>query len=1288
MMILPPIRLLAVWLAFPLALASPFHLSFADDSFPIVPDDVAVSLFARDPLVRNPCALAFDAQGRLCVGMGPQYRSPKPDTPGDSVWILLDEDRDGMADARLEFATGLNAIQGLAWRGDQLWVANAPDLTVVRDLDGDDVADEYVRLYTDLGNIEHGLHGLNWGPDGKLYMSKGNSKGLNRSPDRMAPKPFRDLWGMSAPPGTPDFPAPVTFTKDSYQKNYHDPSDDWGLSGGILRCNPDGSGLEIVSRGYRNPWDITFDDGFDWLGTDNDQNHGDKIFSPFYGAHFGWGHPWSYEWEGNDHLPTAPSSGPLFEGSGTGVLFLGLARYPEQYRNVFLVNDWLKRQIYIYRPRWHGAWMQADGEVFDLFADAGRGRSMDRSDGRSFDPVDIELGPDGAIYVGSWGRDYGVKMENGKMANEGRIYRLWPKAATPQPWPEERDPWSDLSSHLPIWRINAQEAILAQGRSAMPKLKSILTDSTKSKRLQTWAAWTLGRMAPEDPDIDTFFESQLETSHTLNQRLQALRILAHRAAQQRPSSVLPGAVREALQDGQPRVRHEAVLAIWQAGETRFTDALIELAARENDRIVFYSTWGALRHLLSVPERARLLTDIRNRVRLAAFLALLEEDALDDSEIESFLTDSYAPIASLASKRAGGKDETVIKGPAIGSPREEDAAALEVSPVSVVTAIQSASGRTYREATLARGAKAYTDRHYRFRKIPDELHGETFIQVANNDADATQGTGFRLTLRYPSTVFLADAVRGGMLPRWARGRYQPSELTFHNGDSEMRVYQADFPAGEVVFGPNRDEEEKPKCHYHVIVRPYLIDPPEAPPQMEDVKAALAAADVSRGRTLFLSRHGATCVTCHQMEDRGNVFAPDLSTIGSRADTEFIIRSILEPSAHITEGFAMQVVTTKDGESIGGIVLEETGQALTFGVAGGVTVSVPRADIVKRETAAVSAMPPLGPLLNAQQIADITAYLVHFQRESPSDEPPKESISGKSWGQEETGFRLTGHDDRLDIALNGQDIASYYFAHKQTKRPFFAHVKTPGGHQVTRNFPPIEGQDPTDHAFMHPGLSLGFAVLDGENFWHNDRGIVHHEGFIREPEAGETARFAVRNRYASQDGSTICIEEARYAIYPNEDGYLISLDTEFSSPKPFYFGVREEMGLALRVASPLRVKDGNGAITSASGGKNEEGTWGLVDVWWDYAGTIHGKHVGLQLMSGPGNPPVWAHSRDYGVLVANPFPVDKEENREKQTIVDPKQPLRLRFGIQVHEHGDGEEFVPAQAYTRYQERGADE
>lgn len=140
-------------------------------ALPKAPDGFTVTFFASEPLVRQPCSMAFDERGRLFVGMGPQCRNPTPETPGDSVVIVQDMNGDGQADRITEFATGFNAIQALAWHGRDLWIANAPDLTMVRDRDGDDAADEYVRFYTDLGNLEHGLHGLNWAPDGKLYMS-------------------------------------------------------------------------------------------------------------------------------------------------------------------------------------------------------------------------------------------------------------------------------------------------------------------------------------------------------------------------------------------------------------------------------------------------------------------------------------------------------------------------------------------------------------------------------------------------------------------------------------------------------------------------------------------------------------------------------------------------------------------------------------------------------------------------------------------------------------------------------------------------------------------------------------------------------------------------------------------------------------------------------------------------------------------------------------------------------------------------------------------------------------
>ena len=100
-------------------------LAVADDGLPTVPDGFTVDVIAREPLVSNPCVMAFDRLGRICVAQGQQWRGPTPETPGDRIDILIDDDGDGEADRAKTFAEGFNSVQGIAWHGKDLWVANA-----------------------------------------------------------------------------------------------------------------------------------------------------------------------------------------------------------------------------------------------------------------------------------------------------------------------------------------------------------------------------------------------------------------------------------------------------------------------------------------------------------------------------------------------------------------------------------------------------------------------------------------------------------------------------------------------------------------------------------------------------------------------------------------------------------------------------------------------------------------------------------------------------------------------------------------------------------------------------------------------------------------------------------------------------------------------------------------------------------------------------------------------------------------------------------------------------------
>ncbi|MFP6883260.1 MAG: hypothetical protein VCA40_02455, partial [Roseibacillus sp.] len=148
-----PTRLILSATLAALVITSPGFAEIDRNALPEVEEGFSINFFVREPHIINPSSLCFDRQGRLYVGAGPQYRSPKEDSPTDYIKILIDADHDGVAETVKTFAEGLNCVQSMAWKGDELWVANAPELTVLRDTDGDDVADEYQIIYTGLNNL-------------------------------------------------------------------------------------------------------------------------------------------------------------------------------------------------------------------------------------------------------------------------------------------------------------------------------------------------------------------------------------------------------------------------------------------------------------------------------------------------------------------------------------------------------------------------------------------------------------------------------------------------------------------------------------------------------------------------------------------------------------------------------------------------------------------------------------------------------------------------------------------------------------------------------------------------------------------------------------------------------------------------------------------------------------------------------------------------------------------------------------------------------------------------------
>lgn len=279
-------------------------------------------------------------------------------------------------------------------------------------------------------------------------------------------------------------------------------------------------------------------------------------------------------------------------------------------------------------------------------------------------------------------------------------------------------------------------------------------------------------------------------------------------------------------------------------------------------------------------------------------------------------------------------------------------------------------------------------------------------------------------------------------------------------------------------------------------------------------------------------------------------------------------------------------------------------------------------------------------------------------------------------------------KLELTLDGNRIATYVFRDPEIPRPYFANVRSPYGRQVTRNHPPVPDKDRTDHDTMHPGIWMAFGDLDGEDFWRN-RGQTRHLRFIEAPHGhNEAGGFTEEKLYVRSDGLEICRELFRCQILVRPGGYLLTWDSTFSADQEFFFGDQEEMGLGIRVATPINELSG-GELTDADRRRGAKSIWSQSSQWCDYSAIIDERSLGMTLMCHPDNfRPSWMHARDYGLVAANPFGRSAMKKGEPSRIrVKPGKPLRLRYAVWVHDTPVNMPSDIATVYSDYVDAGID-
>ena len=401
-----------------------------------LPAGFTARLFAAEPLVANPVAFSIDERGRVfvCEAFRAGGRGVFDNNGRDAAWIdadlatqsvaerftmlrdalgdkardavvesdrlrrLIDDDGDGVADRTTVFATGFNRlVEGhgagvLARRGAVLY-ACIPSLWRLRDADDDGVADDRTALHTGYGVRVafhgHDLHGLTPGPDGRIYFTIGDRGYRVAHEGRL-----------------------LADTE----------------SGAVLRCEPDGSRLEVVHTGLRNPQELAFDDLGSLFTVDNNSDSGDRarLVQIVPGGDSGWRMSFQYLLDRGPfsreriwHLPNTEQPADIVPplahlSSGPA----GLAAYPgtgltPHFAGRFFLADFRGAAagsgVWTFRVRPQGASFAACDEELTF---------------RNLLATDVEVGPDGAVWVSDW-----VHGWDGE--GRGRIWRFVPQPEDP-----------------------------------------------------------------------------------------------------------------------------------------------------------------------------------------------------------------------------------------------------------------------------------------------------------------------------------------------------------------------------------------------------------------------------------------------------------------------------------------------------------------------------------------------------------------------------------------------------------------------------------------------------------------------------------------------------------------------------------------------------------------------------------------------------------------------------------------------------------------------------------------
>jgi hypothetical protein len=293
--------------------------------------------------------------------------------------------------------------------------------------------------------------------------------------------------------------------------------------------------------------------------------------------------------------------------------------------------------------------------------------------------------------------------------------------------------------------------------------------------------------------------------------------------------------------------------------------------------------------------------------------------------------------------------------------------------------------------------------------------------------------------------------------------------------------------------------------------------------------------------------------------------------------------------------------------------------------------------------------------------------------------------------------------------GEALSSRLVLDPTAAKPYFWPLNAPGGKTVTRAWP-MEKAPPggtRDHVHQKSawftygdvipeGVELKFRIphVEGVDFWSEAPGhgrIVCTD--VSKPQLdGPRGRVVLTNEWRTADGVKVLDETRKIRLINYGEAQLYVVDIDLSAGDvAVTFGDTKEGAFAVRVADSMTEKHGKGRLTNAEGKVGMAECWGRVSAWCDYSGPVDGATVGVAIFAGPDNSlaTCW-HSRDYGLMGANPFGREKSgypamKGDTWRVRLARGQHLKLRYGLFLHK-GDVKEGKVGEYYDRFARLGS--